>query len=370
MVDFSRETRIEVLRQGAVLLERENARLSQRIQGLMHELVEMKNESPEQLQAQLIKLQEELALSRRAQFGERSERRPHRSETPAEAKKTRESHGPTEQPELHTLEEVHDLDEADTVCPKCGGELTEMKEQFEESEEIDVLEREWVVVRHKRKKYRCACNACVETAPGPVKLRPGNRYSLNFAVSVVLSKYCDHLPLERQVRIMRREGLKVTSQVLWDQVWGLYTVLRPLHDRLHAHVLSQPVIGADETWWRLMGAKKSDSKANKRWTVWALCAPDSVVYRLKDSRSGAAASEVLGEYDGIVMADGYSVYVTLGREGGLSVIHCWAHVRRKFVEAAEFYPAETEPILDLFGDLPPIPVTTFSGLNPSERAAS
>ena len=95
-----------------------------------------------------------------------------------------------------------------------------MKEQFEESEEIDGREREWVVVKHERKKYRCACNACVETASGPVKLRPGNRCSLNFAIGVVLSKYCDHLLPERQVRIMRREGLSVTSQVLWDPSLG------------------------------------------------------------------------------------------------------------------------------------------------------
>ena len=83
-----------------------------------------------------------------------------------------------------------------------------------------------MVVRHKRKKYRCSCGGCVETAPGPDKLIPGGRYSIDFAVSVAIAKYTDHLPLERQVRIMKRQGLVVDSQTLWDQ---LNAVARHLH---------------------------------------------------------------------------------------------------------------------------------------------
>ena len=88
-----------------------------------------------------------------------------------------------------------------------------MAGQFEESEEIDSLERQFVLVRHKRKKYRCRCGGCVETAPAPEKLIKGGRYSIDFAVSVAVAKYADHLPLERQVRIMKRQGLDVDSQL-------------------------------------------------------------------------------------------------------------------------------------------------------------
>ena len=150
--------------------------------------------------------------------------------------------------------------EADQTCPQCGGTLKEMAGQTEDSEEITVVERRFVLLQRRRKKYRCACNGCIDTAPGLLRLaaRPdarGRRYSPTFAVEVAVNKYVDHLPLERQARVMSREGLTIESstQTLWDQLDALATVLQPTHEALRRHVLTAPVIGADETWWRLLG---------------------------------------------------------------------------------------------------------------------
>src|SRR5262249_54583465 len=163
------------------------------------------------------------------------------------------------------------LDEADRrSCPQCGGVLKAWEGQFEESEEIDVIERRFVLKKHKRQKYRCTCNACIETAPLPEKLFDGARYSIDFAVEVAVAKYLDHLPLERQVRVMAREGLVIDSQTLWDQLNVLAKRLGPAHQRLHQHILEQPVIGADETRWPLWGKKRDESKL---WQVWAVVAP-------------------------------------------------------------------------------------------------
>jgi transposase len=122
-----------------------------------------------------------------------------------------------------------------------------------------------VLVTHKRQKYRCACNGCIDTAPGPLRLaaRPdvrGRRYSPSFAGEVAVGKYVDHLPLERQARVMAREGLTIESQTLWDQIEALATVMQPTYEALRRHVLAAPVIGADETWLRSM-----QGRAGKRW---------------------------------------------------------------------------------------------------------
>ena len=53
---------------------------------------------------------------------------------------------------------------------------------------------------------------------------PGRFNSIEFAVEVATAKYCDHLPLERQVKIMQREGLDIDSQTLWDQSEALARV--------------------------------------------------------------------------------------------------------------------------------------------------
>ena len=163
----------------------------------------------------------------------------------------------------------------------------------------------------------------------------GQRYSPEFAVEVAIGKYRDHLPLERQARIMRREGLAIDSQTLWDQIEALATVLQPTYEALHRHVLAAPVIGADETWWRFMQGPEG-----KRWWAWSVTSADAVAYTILESRSQEAARQVLNGYGGIVLADGYGAYEALARAGPrFTLAHCWAHVRRKFVEAEPHYPA-------------------------------
>jgi transposase len=67
-----------------------------------------------------------------------------------------------------------------------------------------------------------------------------------------VAKYLDHLPLERQARMMARDGLVVTSQTLWDQIERLAERLQPTCQAIHDLVLTAPVIGADETHWRVV----------------------------------------------------------------------------------------------------------------------
>jgi transposase len=344
----------DVLRQVAVLLERENQRLHDRLQHLTAELAQLRGQDATAAQVHLEFLTELLAQRERALFSDSSEKRRRPEMRPDAAAVRQTGHGPAAQPTLPRIETSHTLPEDERTCPQCGGTLTEWPGQTEDAEEITVVERQFVLVRHRRQKYRCRCNGYVATAPGPLRLatRPdvrGTRYSPEFAVEVAVSKYADHLPLERQVRIMQREGLTIDSQTLWDQLATLAGVLQPTYEALGRYVLQAPIVGADETWWRLM-----EKPAAKRWWVWSVTREDTVVYRILDTRSQHAAKAVLVGYTGIVMADGYGAYDALARAGpgpGITLAHCWAHVRRKFVEAELHYPEPCRVMLDLIGQL-------------------
>jgi transposase len=342
----------DMLRQVALLLERENEKLHAKVATLTHELAQLRGHDASAAERQLAFLKELLAQREHALFGPSSEQRPRQPDPEAGPAPAPRGHGPKAQPELPCVEMVHVLDPADQTCPQCGGLLRPMAGQTEDAEEITVVERRFVLVTHKRQKYRCACNGCVDTAPGPVRLtaRPdvrGRRYAPEFAVEVAIGKYGDHLPLERQARVMRREGLAVASQTLWDQIEALATVLRPTYEALHQHVLTAPVIGADETWWRFM-----QGRAGKRWWAWSVTSTDAVAYTILESRSQEAARQVLDGYRGIVLADGYGAYDALARAGPrFTLAHCWAHVRRKFVEAEPHYPTPCGEVLTLIGQL-------------------
>lgn len=348
MIRIETEHNIEVLRQVACLLDREVQALHQRIEKLVSEVVRLRGGDASALQLELEQLKELLARRDRALFGDSSEkRRSPAQDKPAGAEKPKqEGHGPKAQPNLALIEQSHELDQDKLGCPQCGGEMVPMNGQFEDSEEVSVVERRFVLVKHRRQKYRCRCNACVVTAPGPRKLISGGRYSTEFAVEVAISKYADHAPLERQVRTMAREGLEISSQTLWDQINALARRLKPTWTALKEQVLGAPVVHADETHWRMMDGKSS------RWWVWCVASEEAVFYRLCSSRSAKAAGEVLSNYGGIVMADGYSAYSSLERAGpGFTLAHCWAHVRRKFDEIRESYPLASAEALDLIGKL-------------------
>jgi transposase len=344
MVRLREEKDVERLRQAALLLEAENARLTTRLVELTRQLLAARGEDASALQLKLAEVERQLAQARAELFGPSSEKRP-RAEAPAPGEEQpRRGHGPRQQV-LAMEEVVHTLEEADKQCPQCGGALAEMKGCFEQSEEVDVVERRFVLKRHRRQKYRCACNACVETAPGPERLVEGGRYSLDFAVEVVVAKYLDHQPLERQVRTMAREGLGVDSQTLWDQTAALARRLSPTHEALHADVLTHAVLGADETRWPLLG-----SPGQSKWHAWALSAPQAVAYRISEGRDAQTASALLEGFSGVLMTDGLATYDSAAKasQGRFGLAHCWTHVRRKFLECGA---PEAQRALDFIGKL-------------------
>jgi transposase len=344
MVDVRRTKDIEALRQIAVLQDNELRRLNDKLNQAMMELGRLKGHSDADLQRQLIELQEQLAAQQHRLYGASSERRGTKDTGDAKGAKERKGHGPKAQPDLPIDIVVHELDEADQQCVKCGGKLAELGDESEDSEEITVVERHYRLVKHRRKKYRCGCNAHVETADGPLKLIAGGRYSIDFALSVAIDKYLDHLPLERQVRAMKRAGLRVTSQTLYDQVNALADKLYPVYERLLAHVLEQPVIGADETTWRMLDKRGEPTKSSKKWYAWAACCENAVAYRIDPSRSTAAAERLLGDYRGTVLTDGYQAYAKLPARwchrlcSGVLLESCATQVHR----GGAFMPARSE----------------------------
>lgn len=349
MKPLSDETNPEVLRQAALILERENTKLIAKVLELQRENLQLKGVDSSQLQQKLMELERQLANQNRARFGRSTEKRETPKDKPERA--TQPGHGPREQPQLEIVPEVHLLDEADKACPSCGGALAEWAGQFEESELVDAVERRFFIRKVRRQKYRCACGGCVETALGPTTLIPGGRYSPDFAVEVAVAKYLDHLPLQRQVKIMSREGLEITASTLWDQLDAAALALQPTYEKIRAHVLACDVIGIDETHWKMLGNNGGEHE-QKTWQTWVTAAPDAVAYKILPSRSAEAAREVLGEFAGIAMADGYGVYEHIAKDGRVTFAGCWAHARRKFFELEKVIAAATrDEILALIGEL-------------------
>jgi transposase len=338
VVDLDREQDIEELRRIAHAQQTQIKILLAAIQKQQYEIASLKGAKPdnqltlkmlEALQAKAKAADEALA---RAEAAKRDKDAQKQKQKPERA--PRSSTGPTEQPRLPIIEQEFQLDDADRACPSCGGELAAMKGQYEESEMIDVIDVSYRLVKVKQQKYVCRCGSCVETAIGPARALPGSRYSLAFAIKVVLDKWLDHIPLERQTRIIDRHGLVVTSQTLWDLAYAVAQRLSIVDGALAAHVLAQPVIGLDQTSW-----PRLETDATKPWQMWALTAPGVVVHRIRDDKSTATFTSLVGEYRGVIVADALGTHEAGARASpGIVLAGCWAHVYRRFEEARPDHP--------------------------------
>jgi transposase len=309
------------------------------------EIARLKELSPEQLQREIARQGEQLTKLRRKVFGASTERRPNPAPPDKPEKKPKRGHGPTTQTKLPKREVHHRLADDERECPVCQGMLEEMGELTEDAEEITVEKRRFFVDKHLRHKYRCGrCNSVVKTAPGPLRLILGGRYSVDFAIALEIDKRINHLPLDRQRRQMEREGLVITTQAMWDQEDALADLFEPSYLKLLEYVLGSDVIGADETYWRLMMKGSA-----KKWWMWCLTTHDVAWYMLEPSRSTETIHAVLGEFEGVVVCDAYSGYASLaaGSKGKLRLAHCFAHARRKFYELRTTHPALCKQALDL-----------------------
>jgi transposase len=336
---------LDTAKQVATLLEKENARLHKRLQAVITENASLRGEDGgKQYELEIVRLQEQLAALQRKLYGASSERRTKadkaKDKTPAKPPE-----GRREQKQLPIEEVVHELDEADRVCTECGNALCKWQGQSEDSEEIDLVVRSFVLKKHRRMKYRCNCGAAPVTADGPLRLPGGGLYSIDFVIEVVLGKYWLHLPLDRQARDMVRQGLDMGTSTLWDQIEKLARVLGPAYDALQPHVLTSGLVHADETRWRLLKG------GGKTWWVWSMSRDNGVYYRLSPSRGHEVAVDMLDGFDGVLMVDDYAGYQRARKLlPQATLVLCWAHVRRRFVEAAKSYP-ECDEALALIGEL-------------------
>ena len=337
----------DVAKQVAKLTLAENERLYARLREQAVRIAELTGgDGDKQLELELLRLKEQMAALQRQLYGASSERRPRDKDGAPSSNQPEPPSGPRAQRDLPTEEHVHEFGPDERCCETCGREMLEWQGQDEQSEEVDVVQRLFVLRRDVRKKYRCQCGAAPQRAPGPLRLPGGGRYSLNFAIEVAVGKWSDHMPLERQVRIMRREGLDVDSSTLWEQVERLARVMGMTYEAVREFLVTQGVLHADETPWYML------KKGRQKHWVWSIGARDAVFFRVDPSRGHQVIVEMLDGFEGVLVVDGYKAYKTAAKtlDADIETAICWSHARRKLVEAEESYPEASEA-LDLVGEM-------------------
>jgi transposase len=253
---------------------------------------------------------------------------------------TRRSRGRSALPEDLPREEIiYDLEDAEKRCPHDGADLEVIGQ--ETSEQLEIIPATVKVLRHVRLKYACpCCEAHVVTASKPKQLLGKSIAAPGLLAYVATAKYQDALPLYRQSAIFQRLGVELDRTTLANWMIRCGEAIEPLINRLTEHILSLPLVQMDETPVQVL--KEPGKTAESKSYMWVLGAgpPDqrSVIFRYDASRSGSVPKDMLGDYQGALMVDGYEGYGAVCNDSGLLRLGCWAHARRKFVAAKKIQP--------------------------------
>jgi hypothetical protein len=368
MAPLEQEKNIEVLRAYALLATREVERLSR-------ELAEARRQPSEEgflsdeLRDQLVKLQEKF-------FGfgrEKIEHRPatHHKNTQLLLHGTRQadeaeevagsppstaSEGQQSEPAKTSFYEMA-LEELKQEAVSRGFQMAkahdweEVKGLTQDSVEITIVERVYEKIVHKQKKYRFRPSIgtdkeIIVTAPGPVKVNPGCRYSVDFALSVVSDKYEYHTPLERQRRKMEAAGLDVSVKTLYGLCEAVAEHANHVLPQIKQDIFNDRKVAAqlDETPWLIQGDKSKSY-------MWVMSNRSATYFQFEPTRSGKIAEELLDGYRGAILSDGFSGYDRFKKLPYIIVGNCWAHARREFYDIRENYPSEVMTALDLIDEL-------------------
>lgn len=242
-------------------------------------------------------------------------------------------------PELPRVEVVHELPEDERQCAVDGVELKAIGEEV--SETLHVVPARVEVIRQVRVKYACpACEEGVHIAPAPAKLLPKSNASATLLAYIATAKYQDALPLYRQSQIFARHGAEIPRNTLARWMVQVGERLTPLIEVLRQQLQQAPLIHMDETTLQVNAEPDRNASATSYMWVQRGGPPGQqvVLFDYAVSRAGRVPVRLLGDYAGRLVTDGYEGYAEVVRKNGIIHAGCWAHARRKFVEAQKVQP--------------------------------
>jgi transposase len=231
----------------------------------------------------------------------------------------------------------------DLTCRACGRETAVIG--YDESEQLDVEPVRYFVRVTKREKR--ACRSCphggVRTAPLEPRIIEKGLAANSVVVDTVISKYCDHLPLYRQAVILKREaGVEISRATLDGWVMQVGEMLVPVTEAMRRDLLKAPYLQADETTVPVQMRDKRGS--NHEAYLWQYGQPGGeTVFEFCLGRGGEGPRKFLGQWAGILQTDGYQAYNGVGGPG-MTHVGCWAHARRKFVDAVKVNPLDAAAV--------------------------
>jgi transposase len=323
---------------------------------ILREIIASQTQEIERLHRQTELLQHYIRELRKQHYGPRSERLPQDQQvfgfygnmemkerpaategqiTAVPAGKRKPSGRKIIPPELRREVVVHDVPEHEKTCPQCR----EARKRFgeETSERLEYQAAELYVVQDVRPKYACPrkCGTGVAVADPPAQVIPKSKVGPSLLAHILWAKYGLHLPLYRQEIMFGMIGLEIPRSTLCQWIGRCVELLLPIYEAMKRDVLLSDVLFSDDSPVRLLEPGLGKTRQARVWSYCGSLLHRQIVYEFTESREQKWPLEFLKGYKGVLQVDAYPGYSALWELDRIIAAFCWAHSRRRFIEAEE-----------------------------------
>ena len=184
---------------------------------------------------------------------------------------------------------------------------------------------------------------------------------------ILVQKFVYHLPFYRVIQKYREMGVSVSDSTLGGWYAAVCEKLKPIYDRLKVDILSAPYIQVDESTVPVIDNEKSKTRKGYMWCVRDASGSGVFFHYDMGSRGTQVAMSLLKDYQGAIQSDGYDVYSKFTGMEGKTMLGCWAHARRKFVDAMKENERLASEALVYIGDLYHIETLTAEMTNEERK---
>ena len=361
------QAEVASLQEENIVLQKKSSDLSQKGLEKDKKIVEM-DKKIESMQATIDSLQNMMAWFRKKMFGSMSEKNlpldpsvleptlfdmslseDEQAALDAEVKRMEEQNAKTIEVKSHKREVRKpvmrkDLPVEETHIYPEGVNLDEYTEiGVETTDRIAIRPAVMYIDRTVRHKFVLKSSLQIEDpekqtfviAPLPEMIIPKGMASESLLADILIDKYVYHLPFYRVIQKYKELGVLLSDSTIGDWFNTVCSKLRPLYDKLRERIMSSDYIQVDESTLPVIDNEKHRAVKGYIWAVRDAVCGDVYFHYDMGSRGGDTARKLIGGYRGTIQTDGYEVYEAYEGAPGKRMIGCWAHARRKFVEALD-----------------------------------
>ena len=221
-------------------------------------------------------------------------------------------------------------------CPFHGTLLEFFK--WETIEKLEVIPAKVKVYSIQREVLHCpACEGKnIVTAPHEPTLFSKASVTDSTVAHFMVQKFLDGMPIYRQVEALKRQGVELSRSTVSSWFLKATDALEPIAELIKEHCLAQAVIYVDETTLQVLN--EPGRKAQQKSYMWVMATQQdgtrATYFHYNASRSTDSLKELIGhDFSGYVHCDAYAAYKSYTKDTNTTLVGCWSHVRRRFVEA-------------------------------------